>query len=84
MTGYKTEGLRCPNPGCPDPGGPFTVAAGTDLTLDSHGDVIDEEPPEYEDDTFCRCIKCSHHGSLIDFEAKPEDYIIYPRKEKRA
>ena len=74
------KGLRCPNGACPYPRGLFTVHASVVLVMDSDGDIVDQEPEyAYDDDTCCTCGSCFFSGSLIDFRAKYEDYITYPR-----
>jgi len=48
--------------------------------MDSDGDIVDQDPDyTYDDDTLCVCCSCFFSGPMIDFKAKAEDYITYPR-----
>jgi len=62
-------GLRCPNCGSY---GPYRIEIKTLATVTDDG-TDEYEGADWEDESFCGCIDCSHDGKVADFKDVDND-----------
>lgn len=60
------EGMKCPE--CGD-FGPFSIAAEIIVEVSDDG-TTDSGDHIWDGDSYCRCHKCDHVGTVITFTAK--------------
>jgi len=61
------KGMRCPNPHCGSYG-PFHIEVKllVEVNDETYG-LVNEERVRWEEQSFCRCVRCSHEGNVLEF-----------------
>ncbi len=66
------EGVRCPKCGHEDS---FIIAARIDVLVTDDGTDDTRGDYTWEDDSFCACDNCNHHGTVLDFSTDHQDHL---------
>ena len=67
------EGMKCPNPDCDSPYGPFEIECKTSVTVHDDGTDGDTKDTEWDDDSWIQCKSCQTVGTVADFREKADD-----------
>lgn len=71
------EGMRCPNPDCDDPFGPFIIEITTTVEVSDEGVGEQTGDNEWSEESYCQCDECGHTGTVKDFR---EENQTEPRR----
>lgn len=67
----RLAGMKCPNPECEDPYGPFYISTIVSVLANDTGTEVeggDDWDAEWEDSSAISCKACEHDGTVKDFK----------------